>query len=351
MTIENIDPKLFTNVQIGPFLLNSRITMCPLSRLRATHDNLPSQLNLEFYDERSKIPGSFLVTESTAITDKFGTISHMPGIWNAQQSQSWSKIVDKVHENKSYIFLQLGGHLKTQPLCYMSLKEWNPNNVIEEYEELFVNAVLNAINEAKFDGVEIAPYQYCAFLLKRNIDQGVRLKLISRFCHFLRDKIAPLVGLENMNRVGLKISILKQHEQIFLVKKLNEVGLLHLAYLSITEQRLTNIHVDGDDSLGSNDWIREEWHGTVIRMGGYLDDISKLNIDILANDRTLIGVGKYYSSNPNLISQLKNGVPLKPYNRPTFYTNTSVGYLNWLEDGLSENHFKHQEPVSILEKS
>ncbi|CAH2355945.1 NADPH dehydrogenase 2 [[Candida] railenensis] len=351
MTIENIDPKLFTSIKVGPYLLNSRITMCPLSRLRATNDHLPSQLNLEYYDERSKIPGSFLVTESTAITDKFGAISHMPGIWNAQQTQGWSKIVEKVHENKSYIFLQLGAHLKTQPLCYMSLKKWNPPNVVEEYEELFANAVLNAISGAKFDGVEIAPYQYCAFLLKRNVDEGDRLKLISRFCHFLKDKIAPVVGLENMNRVGLKISILSQEEQIFLVKKLNEVGLSHLAYLSITELRLTNLHVDSDASLGSNDWIREEWNGTVIRMGGYLDNIAKLNIDILANDKTLIGVGRYYSSNPNLINQLKNGDPLKDYNRLTFYTNTSVGYLHWLEEESSENHFKHQGPVSILEKS
>ena len=63
----DVQKKLFTPVQIGPFTLKHRVVMPPMSRLRAQPGSgIPSDLQREYYTQRAS-DGGLIITEATAI--------------------------------------------------------------------------------------------------------------------------------------------------------------------------------------------------------------------------------------------------------------------------------------------
>lgn len=102
------DTKLFKPVQLTDAIkLQHRLVVPPLGRIRATGDHTPSDLQLEHYDKASREPGSLVITEATAISKQAGGYPYIPGIWDDKHFAAWKQIVDKVHENKSYLSVQL----------------------------------------------------------------------------------------------------------------------------------------------------------------------------------------------------------------------------------------------------
>ncbi|GMF07855.1 unnamed protein product [Ambrosiozyma monospora] len=89
----------------------------------------------------------------------------------------------------------------------------------------------------------------------------------------------------------------------------------------------------------SSEWVSQIWKGVLIRTGGYLSDpeYKSLIADVNANDRTIIGAGRYFTSNPDLPERLKNGYPLTEYDRSRFYSGGEEGYNNWKRYDEDEN--------------
>lgn len=83
---------LFQPIQIGPYTLQHRIVLAPLTRLRCTKDNLPQKVMAEYYSQRGSIPGTLLVSEATLIAQKAGQYLHAPGIWSDAQMEGWKKV-------------------------------------------------------------------------------------------------------------------------------------------------------------------------------------------------------------------------------------------------------------------
>jgi len=83
---------LFTPLQVGRVTLSHRIVLAPLTRSRATEDHVHTQLGLEYYAQRSSVPGSLLITEATTIHPAAGTFSHAPYIYTDAQVQAWKKV-------------------------------------------------------------------------------------------------------------------------------------------------------------------------------------------------------------------------------------------------------------------
>ncbi|MGZ5140255.1 MAG: oxidoreductase, partial [Burkholderiales bacterium] len=64
-TVAQNKPDLFTPVRVGPFALNNRIIMAPLTRSRAGPGNVPTQLNALYYAQRAS--AGFIISEATQI--------------------------------------------------------------------------------------------------------------------------------------------------------------------------------------------------------------------------------------------------------------------------------------------
>lgn len=188
---------LFQPIRIGVTDLQHRVVMAPLTRFRADKDHVHGELAKTYYEQRSSVPGSLIISEATLIAPQAAGFSNVPGIWSAAQIAGWKKvcvfaraatapstnllhkkITGAIHANGSYIFLQMyalgrvadPAVLKQEgdfdlvapspiPLAHSGDGEVViPRELtvaeIAEYVQLHSKAASNAI-EAGFDGVEV----------------------------------------------------------------------------------------------------------------------------------------------------------------------------------------------------
>ena len=132
-----------------------------------------------------------------------------------------------------------------------------------------------------------------------------------------------------------------------------------IAYISITEARVSGSG-DADPTGKTNDVLLPYWSGVLIRTGGYATNYkgdpfaiksNAMNLrisngtvqhyehllkDVDADDRTLIGFSRPFTSNPDLVHRLEKGLKLNPYDRTYFYSHQVQGYLTYGEYGNDE---------------
>ncbi|GME76718.1 unnamed protein product [Ambrosiozyma monospora] len=104
-----------------------------------------------------------------------------------------------------------------------------------------------------------------------------------------------------------------------------------LAYVHSVESRISDGADVKDGPEYSSEWVRQIWKGVLIRAGSYLHlpNYETLINDVNLDDRTIIAVSRYYTSNPDLAYRLKEGSELTPYDRNTFYGGGNFGYNTW----------------------
>ena len=64
--MEKNAPDLFAPVEIGPYILNNRIVMAPMTRNRAGDGNVPRELNATYYEQRAS--AGLIITEASQIS-------------------------------------------------------------------------------------------------------------------------------------------------------------------------------------------------------------------------------------------------------------------------------------------
>src|ERR1700748_1730620 len=100
-------PSLFSPLKVGPYQLQHRLALAPLTRMRAAKPSLaPRPLNAEYYAQRAT-PGGLLIAEASAVMPSGFGHSGVPCIYSEQQVEGWKKVVDAVHAKGAFIFLQL----------------------------------------------------------------------------------------------------------------------------------------------------------------------------------------------------------------------------------------------------
>lgn len=87
------DTKVFSPIKVGG--------------TRAALNEEPSDLQLKHYNDRTQFPGSLVIAEGTVLSPKTGGVWGAPGIYNHSQVQGWKKITQTIHDNNSFVSLQL----------------------------------------------------------------------------------------------------------------------------------------------------------------------------------------------------------------------------------------------------
>ncbi|ODV95571.1 hypothetical protein PACTADRAFT_34135 [Pachysolen tannophilus NRRL Y-2460] len=370
---------LFKPIQVGSNFLQNRIVHAPVTRLRASIDGIPTDLMLEYYHQRSQQYGGLIVGEGAFISREASGLKYVAGIYNTEQANAWKLITDRIHQNGSFVSCQLwnmGRLADLQELKRLGLPLIAPSVVyhskdqekaaqeagnelksltldqIEIFKNQYVEAAKIALNVAKFDYIELnAAHGYLLdqFLQpssNKRIDKyGGSIENRSRLILEIIDLLIKEIG--DSKKLAIRISPwgifdgMKGENEIihpiagigYLVSELQQRANkgFPLAYVSVVEPKHS---VDEAILLQPNQWISEIWKGPVIRTGGYLRDYKKGNSkiienDVNLNDKTLIGFGKYFTSNPDLPERLRNGWQLTPYDPSTFATHTSYHYTDW----------------------
>jgi NADPH2 dehydrogenase len=85
-------PKLFQPTRVGTANLQHRVVLAPMTRSRANAQHIHGSLALEYYRQRTGIPGTLAITEAATIAPQAGGWRNVHGIWNDEQISGWSQV-------------------------------------------------------------------------------------------------------------------------------------------------------------------------------------------------------------------------------------------------------------------
>lgn len=373
MTSYTDSSALFTPLRVGRSSLSHRIVLAPLTRTRATKDHVHTQLGVDYYSQRSAYPGSLLITEATPIHPAAGGLGNVPHIYTDAQVQAWKRVVDAVHANGSYIFLQLWAFgraadaelLRAEDTTFdfvgASAIPMSPSgpaprpltvDEIKTYVQWYADAADKAVNRAGFDGVELhfangyLPDQFLQDVSNQRTDEyGGSIENRTRFPLEILEAVTKTVGED---RVGFRISPwntwqgmrMKDPKPTFahLVSQTKE-RYPDLAYAHVIEPSVDH----GNNEGVSNEFLREIWGDKVFISAG--DYNPQTAAETASAKGGLIAFGRHYISNPDLPLRIKYGAPLNGYQHSSFYGSGPRGYTDYPAATLSQ---LTRAPASII---
>jgi N-ethylmaleimide reductase len=363
-------PSLFSPLQVGPYELQHRVVMAPLTRMRAARPSLaPRPLNAEYYAQRAT-PGGLIIAEaSPVVATGFGNPG-VPGIYTEAQLAGWRAVVDAVHAKGGIIFLQLwhvgrvshssfqpGGALPVAPSAVAissEFKAMTADGKVVDYEtpraletseipvmiEAYRQGARNAL-AAGFDGVEI--HGANGYLVEQFLQSRSNLRTdryggsIPNRVRFLLEVTQAAIDVWGANRVGVRLSPygiangsgeaepmpLYSHA----IEQLNPLGLAYLHFIEPRSSGAGRAEVNWQGVPSAMVLYRPIWKGVLITAGGFTGEAAEAAI--AEGHADAIAFGRIFIANPDLPLRLLHGYPLTPYDRKTFYGGDVAGYTDY----------------------
>jgi len=357
MNRDKTDINIFSAATLGAISVNNRIIMAPLTRNRATTDNVPQAMNVEYYRQRAT--AGLIITEATQVSPQGVGYPATPGIHSAEQVAGWKKVTDAVHKEGGKIVLQLWhvgriSHPSLQPdnalpvapsaikpegeaVTYEGMQPYVTPRAIEIEEistilEQYKVATENA-KAAGFDGVEVHAangYLIDQFLRdgsnKRSDEYGGSFE--NRY-RFLGEVLGTVMYAWDAAHVGVRLSpenafnsIADSNPQAMFNYVTEQLGKLNLAYLHVLEGNM----VDGSKKLDYSQ-LKNNFAGHY--MANFAYDYDKATKAIAEGSADSIAFGALYIANPDLVERFRKGAKLNTPNPDTFYGGDEVGYTDY----------------------
>ena len=366
------DTSVFSPLKVGNVTLNHRVAHLPTTRFRSSEDGTPSNLQLQYYKDRSATPGTLLVTEATDASFKLGHYPNVPGIYTDKHAAGWKEVTDAVHANGSAIAVQLWALGRVAPpemLKARNVPFTAPSAIYhdeetrekavkighelrslteEEIHDIIYNQYTNAAKkslDAGFDFIEI--HSANGYLLeqflhpssnKRNDRYGGSIENRARLLLEIIDHLLTFVPAE---KLAVRLSpwntfqgILAEDEEIspvvihsYIASELQKRANAgkKLAYVSLSYGSITTLDKTG--FAYDNTFFLQIWKGIVLRGGQNSSTTDFSGLPAETDDgRTLVGFGRHFIANPDLVKRIEQGWELTKYDRSTFYIYSNEGY-------------------------
>ncbi len=360
--------KLFTPLALGPYTLQHRVVMAPLTRMRASpQGNVPTPLNALYYAQRAT-PGGLLISEATPVSWQGHGHAHVPGIHTPEQVAGWRGVSDAVHAKGGVFFMQLWhtgrvSHSSFQPdggppvgpsaiaaqgQTASATGERVPFEVpralrgdeLPALVDSWRRAAANAI-AAGFDGVEV--HSANGYLLEQFLQSRSNQRSdayggsIANRCRLVLEITAAVAREVGPERCGIRLSPWgiandsgEDIPQPLYTHLIEQLATLNLAYLHLIEPRASgtgkaDIFREGQPSAAET--FRPIWPTVLIDAGGFDRAGALQAVEVGRADA--VAFGRYFISNPDLPRRLQLDAPLTPYYRPTFYGGGEVGYTDY----------------------
>ncbi|KAG9119357.1 hypothetical protein FRC07_005659 [Ceratobasidium sp. 392] len=353
--MSNSTSKLFAPLRVGDMTLAHRIVMAPMTRLRADSTYTVGDGTVEYYKQRSTVPGTFIITECVTVAPGAGGFPNFPGAFNDAQIAAWKKVADAVHANGSYIFLQISAlgrvaypeilhaeghpyvsssptHLEGRSETPIELSESD----IKRYIEHYTSVARNAVHVAGFDGVEIhacnggLTEQFIQDVVNKRTDKyGGSIENRARYLLELTAAVSEAVGDK---RIGIRFSPWSKGQGMGMADPIptyryiiSELASRHpeLAYIHMIEpgiEAASDVPVAAlaDGTLPSNDFAYQAWSPRpYLTAGGYTAESAKEVSD--KRENAVIVMGRPFISNPDLPRKILNGQELVESDKSTWY--------------------------------
>ncbi|KAI9213435.1 hypothetical protein DS838_001696 [Geotrichum bryndzae] len=385
-------PNLFKPIKVGHITLQNRLVMAPLTRFRSP-GHVSNGLNVDYYAQRASSPGTLLISEAAFVSPAAGGYEHVPGLYTQDQIDAWKPVINAVHAKGSFLFIQLWAlgrsadptyirktgydYIAPSPIpTYSTTVEYvretsrvmgynkrhpdspkrlprptkqEPPRELTESEILqfiadYAQAAKNAV-AAGADGVEIhgtnfyLPEQFLFEGSNQRTDKwGGSIENRARFMLAIVDAVVAAIGAERTAlRLSPWVNFLGKDGRTpvaqwgYLISELERRGLAgkRLAYLHLIEPRgAAGAHpLAKYNAVETNDLFARLWSGVLVRAGGYTRQNALKETS--EDPRLLIGLGRYFIANPDIVERWKRDLPLNEYDRSTFYTEGPEGYVDY----------------------
>jgi len=355
------DKTLFETVSLGAMKLRNRLVMNPMTRCRADAQGVPTPLMATYYGQRAT--AGLIITEGTAPSANGKGYARIPGLWNSAQVAAWKPITAAVHARHGKIIaqlmhtgrvshsanmaagtrllapsaVQLAGQMYTdaQGMQDYPVPDAMSDADIEQAQVEFVLAAKNAI-AAGFDGIEL--HAANGYLLEQFLSPDTNLRTdawggsVEKRIRFVAEVARATAEAIGGDKVGIRISPYGTNSGMAAYPEVKETYLKLLAQLA--EAGLVYVHLVDHAGLGApvvplafKQALRKAWPRTFL-IGGSFDLVSAQQA--VADGLTdLVGMGRNFLANPDLVARLQKGLPLTPPDMNTFFTPGEKGYTDY----------------------
>jgi N-ethylmaleimide reductase len=344
--------KLFEPCQLGSLQLSNRVIMAPMTRSRANADGTPTEMMLDYYQQRAT--AGMIIAEGTYPSEDGKGYCRTPGIVNDEHITGWRKITEAVHAKGGTIVLQLmhcgrcshtdnkGKQAETvapsaipaegEVFTEVGMKAFsNPRAlrreeipvIIEQYRQATINAYA-----AGFDGVELhatSGYLPAQFLSpgsnQRNDNYGGSL---ANRLRFVIEVLEAMASVKGAGRVGLRIcpgfpfnDVKDPKPQETFEALLAAIRPLQLAYLHT--MRASPLDVIG--------LAQQNFNGPFIINGGY--ERKSAERAITEGNAAAVSFASLFIANPDLVERFQSNAECTDADPSTMYTPTREGYCDY----------------------
>jgi N-ethylmaleimide reductase len=356
--------KLFTPTQVGPYRLSHRVAMAPLTRMRSDPGDIPSELMVEYYKQRTT-KGGLIISEASPVSIRGNGYAGAPGIYSDTQIAGWQRVTEAVHARGGRIFQQLWhvgrqSHVDLQPngdapvapsaiaaegYAYSKRGEvpFSMPRALALHEipaiiEEFRSGAERALR-AGFDGVEI--HGANGYLPDQFLQDGTNKRTdeyggpIENRARFMLEVTQAAISVWGADRVGVRIAPSGTYGSMsdsdpaatfgYVTTQLDRLG---IAYLHVVEPR-----IKGTEELSHGrapiaaQHLRPKFSRTLIAAGGFTPASAEAIVTF--GDADLVAFGRHFISNPDLPERIRQGLPLTRYDRSTFYGGDARGYTDY----------------------
>ncbi|WGK60907.1 alkene reductase [Halopseudomonas sp. SMJS2] len=346
---------LLQPTRFGELQLANRIVMAPMTRSRADSEAVPTSVMVEYYAQRAS--SGLIVAEGTSPSADGLGYCRTPAIYSQAQIDAWRQVTDAVHAAGGQIVLQLMhcGRVATHHNKPVGSRTVAPSAVPaqtqlftdvvgmadtdmpaalsrEEIRQVIADyrqAALNA-REAGFDGVELhctsgyLPMQFMSQNANLRTDEyGGSVDNRVRFALEVLQAMAEAIG---PGRVGVRFcpgnkfnDIADSEPSATLDALLRGLDGLQLAYLHIMRAHTRKI-----DAFAV---ARAAFSGPLIVNDGFEPDSAEQMVaDGLAD---AVSFGRHFIANPDLVTRIRDDLPLAEFDRHTLYSPGPEGYIDY----------------------
>jgi N-ethylmaleimide reductase len=344
---------LLTPITIGHLHLPNRVVMAPLTRSRA-YGTLPQPIHAQYYAQRAS--AGLIVSEATQIMPRGQGYPDTPGIYSEAQVRAWAPVTEAVHRAGGRIVLQLwhvgrishpvyhGGQPPVAPspvkpegqaltpgfirqdyVTPQALTKDDIKDVVAHYQQATRNA-----RAAGFDGVEI--HGANGYLIEQFLRTGTNHRsddyggtLASR-ARFLREVTEAVIDAWDAGYVGLRLS---PNNAPGTRQDADPIETYSYAARLLSDYELAYLHVVEAEvgSTQASKLMREHYQGNLMVTGGLTKERGESLLQSGTAD--LIGYGRLFISNPDLVERFAQDAPLSPWDTSTFYGGGEKGYLDY----------------------
>lgn len=368
--------KLFQPYQLAGRSLTNRIVMAPMTRSRAPDDIATETIAL-YYAQRAT--AGLIVSEGTPISREGQGYLFNPGIYTPEQIAGWRLTTQSVRALGGSIFAQIwhvgrvshpsiqlngqapvSGSSRTaeggfafgyqedgQPgMVATTAPRQLPTDEVPRVVADYANAAANAV-EAGFDGVEIHGAngylleQFLNPLINDRTDQYAADTMENRL-RFALEVVDVVIAKVGRERVGIRLS---PYGQLFDMPHYDQIDATYTALVAaLGQRRIAYVHImdqsgfiigadaTSDSVAGKIQHLlrvfRQHLPETALILAG---NMTRERAEALIEDGTidLAGFGQPFISNPDLVARLRNGWPLTPPDRATYYGGDSRGLIDY----------------------